>query len=156
LNRRIDLLTRQNLKVIDRDKYASAENTLKGAYRLNDSLEKPDLIIIATGSEVNLALDVAKELENKNIKASVVSMPSWEVFDEQSEDYKESVLPKSVTKRISVEAGVSFGWHKYIGKDGLAVSIEEFGKSAPADELFKDFGFDKDSIVEKIKSHFNI
>lgn len=150
------LLTRQNLKVIDREKYASAENTLKGGYRLNESLENPDLIIIATGSEVNLALDVAEELINKNINASVVSMPSWEVFNEQSENYKESVLPKSVAKRVSIEAGVSFGWHKYIGKDGLAVSIEEFGKSAPADELFKDFGFDKDSIVEKIKSHFNI
>lgn len=150
------LLTRQNLKVIDREKYASAENTLKGGYRLNESLENPDLIIIATGSEVNLALEVAEDLATKNINASVVSMPSCEVFNEQSEDYKESVLPKSVAKRVSIEAGVSFGWHKYIGKDGLAVSIEEFGKSAPADELFKDFGFDKDSIVEKIKSHFNI
>lgn len=150
------LLTRQNLKVIDREKYASAENTLKGGYRLNESLENPDLIIIATGSEVNLALDVAEDLATKNINASVVSMPSCEVFNEQNEDYKESVLPKSVAKRVSIEAGVSFGWHKYIGKDGLAVSIEEFGKSAPADELFKDFGFDKDSIVEKIKSHFNI
>lgn len=150
------LLTRQNLKVIDREKYASAENTLKGGYRLNESLENLDLIIIATGSEVNLALEVAEDLATKNINASVVSMPSCEVFNEQSEDYKESVLPKSVAKRVSIEAGVSFGWHKYIGKDGLAVSIEEFGKSAPADELFKDFGFDKDSIVEKIKSHFNI
>ncbi|MAT58017.1 MAG: transketolase [Ignavibacteriae bacterium] len=150
------LLTRQNLKVIDREKYASAENTLKGGYRLNESLENPDLIIIATGSEVNLALEVAEDLATKSINASVVSMPSCEVFNEQSEDYKESVLPKSVAKRVSIEAGVSFGWHKYIGKDGLAVSIEEFGKSAPADELFKDFGFDKDSIVEKIKSHFNI
>jgi len=150
------LLTRQNLKVIDREKYASAENTLKGGYRLNESLENLDLIIIATGSEVNLALEVAEDLATKNINASVVSMPSCEVFNEQSEDYKESVLPKSVAKRVSIETGVGFGWYKYIGKDGLAVSIEEFGKSAPADELFKDFGFDKDSIVEKIKSHFNI
>ncbi len=148
------LLTRQNLKVIDRTKFASAKNTLKGAYRLNETLDEPDLIIIATGSEVNLALDVAEELEKENVKISVVSMPSQEIFEQQSAEYKESVLPSKIIKRVSIEAGVSLGWHKYVGIDGITISIEGFGMSAPANELFEHFGFEKGKIIQKIKTDF--
>ena len=148
------LLTRQSLRVIDRSKYVSAENTLKGAYRLNE-IDSAEYLIVATGSEVNIALDVAEDLAKENVKVAIVSMPSMEIFEKQSEEYKKSVFPPSISKRVSIEAGVSQGWHKFVGIDGLTISINEFGKSAPAEELFADYGFSTKAIIEKIKKHFN-
>ncbi|HAY32799.1 MAG TPA: transketolase [Ignavibacteria bacterium] len=148
------VLTRQKLPVLDRGKYASAENLSKGAYILSESKNKSDIIIIATGSEVHLALEVQDDLQNENISARVVSMPSWELFEKQSDDYKESVLPEKFRKRVSVEAGSSLGWHKYVTDAGIVIGIDKFGKSAPGDIIMKDFGFDKDLIKNKIKNHF--
>ncbi len=144
-------LTRQGLPVFDRNKYGSAEGTLKGAYIFSDSDTTPDLIILATGSEVELAENSAEVLRNENIKVRVVSMPSWELFEKQSEEYKNSVLPKSVTKRISIEAGIALGWAKYVGPDGISILLEHFGASAPAHVLFEKFGFTVKNIVAKAK-----
>lgn len=143
------VLTRQNVLNIDRNVYASAEGLLKGAYVLNPEVKDFDIILIATGSEVQLIVDAEKKLAEKNIKTRLVSMPSFEIFDMQSDEYKEEVLPKNKTKRISVEAGTTFGWCKYIGTEGIAIGIDKFGASAPADIIFKNYGLTVDNIVEK-------
>jgi transketolase len=142
------ILTRQALPVIDRTKYPSADNLHKGAYILHDSNSKPDVIIMASGSEVHPALKAAELLEADNVKVRIVSFPSWQLFDMQSKAYQESVLPSSVLARVSVEAGVSLGWHKYLGTFGEAVSIETFGKSAPGGILMEKFGFTAENIAE--------
>lgn len=142
------ILTRQGVPVLDQKKYHSAEGVLKGAYVLYDSSVKPELILMASGSEVNLILEAAKILEKENIKVRVVSFPSWELFDRQSEEYKESVFPYSVTARISVEAGVALGWQKYTGNLGTNLSIERFGASAPEKILMEKFGFTVENICE--------
>jgi len=140
------VLSRQKLPLYDE----SGEDALRGAYVIRKSEKKvPDLILMATGSEVELIYEAAMVLEEKGIYASVISMPSWEVFEKQDELYKESVLPKKVTKRLGVEAGSSFGWHKYIGFEGDIISIDHFGASAPANILFEEFGFTVDNVVEK-------
>lgn len=146
------VLSRQNLPVFDRTKTASAEGTLKGAYILSDSKGKPDVILMATGSEVQLILAAQKVLAAENINARVVSFPSWEIFEEQSAEYKESVLPKSVRKRISVEAGSIFGWHKYTTDDGDVIGMTTFGESAPGDQLMKEFGFTVENVVSRAKT----
>ncbi|HHU48936.1 MAG: transketolase [Caldicoprobacterales bacterium] len=140
------ILTRQNLPLLD----GTGPDALKGAYILSDSeKETPDIILMATGSEVQLVVEAKKILKEKGIDARVVSMPSWKIFEEQSDEYKESVLPKSVKARLGVEAASSFGWHKYVGLDGDTVSRDDFGASAPADILFKEFGFTVENVVEK-------
>ena len=108
---------------------------------------KPDAIIIATGSEVSLAMGARVELAKRNLKARVVSLPSWELFDAQSRDYRESVLPPAVKTRLAIEAGVAQGWHKYVGDQGKIMSIERFGASAPAGVLAEKFGFTVDAVV---------
>ncbi|HMS35360.1 MAG TPA: transketolase [Ignavibacteria bacterium] len=143
------ILSRQKLPVLDQSKYAGAENLEKGAYVLSDCEGKPDLIFIATGSEVQLALAAQEELIKEKINTRVVSMPSWELFEKQSDDYKEKVLPKNVKKRISIEAGSAFGWHKYVTDEGISIGIDEFGKSAPIDDLMKEFGFTVENAVAK-------
>jgi len=143
------ILTRQNLLNIDRNKYASAEGLLKGAYVLNEEVKDFDLILIASGSEVELIVEAEKKLAEQNIKCRLVSMPSFELFEAQSEEYKESVLPKNKTKRISVEAGVTFGWQKYVGCEGISIGIDKFGASAPAAVVFKNYGLTVDNILEK-------
>jgi len=145
------ILSRQNLKNLDRVTYSSAEGVLKGGYILKDSLKKPDIIFLATGSEVNLALSTAEKLEAENISVRVVSMPSFEIFESQTDEYKNEVLPKDVTNRISIEAGVAQPWYKYLGITGKAVSIERFGLSAPAEQLFEYFGFTESKIIETVK-----
>ena len=120
-----------------------------------NEIDSAEYLIVATGSEVNIALDVAEDLAKENVKVAIVSMPSMEIFEKQSEEYKKSVFPPSISKRVSIEAGVSQGWHKFVGIDGLTISINEFGKSAPAEELFADYGFSTKAIIEKIKKHFN-
>lgn len=150
------VLTRQNLPVIDQSEFGSAENLKKGAYILSDCNGEPEILLIATGSEVALALEVQTGLESENISSRVISMPSWEIFEKQSDEYKEMIIPVKIKKRVSVEAGSTLGWHKYTGDFGLNIGIDEFGKSAPGDVLMKEYGFDKDKIIDKLKKHFQI
>lgn len=148
-------LTRQNIPVFKRGEadetgavYASAEHTSKGAYVLVDAANgKPELILIASGSEVQLAVNARVELEAKGIATRVVSAPCLEWFEEQSKDYQEAVLPKAVTARVSVEAGLSLGWQKYVGGKGESVSIEHFGASADYKTLFREFGITIEAVV---------
>jgi transketolase len=149
-------LTRQNIPVFKRGEadetgavFASADQTSKGAYTLIDaSNAKPELILIATGSEVQLAVEARVKLEAEGIKTRVVSAPCVEWFDEQSEAYKESVLPSDVAARVSVEAGLSLGWSKYVGRSGESVSIEHFGASADYKTLFREFGMTTDAVIQ--------
>ncbi|PID57143.1 MAG: transketolase [Ignavibacteriae bacterium] len=143
-------LTRQNLPTIDRNKYGAAEGLKKGAYILKDSKE-PEIILMATGSEVYLVLDAAEKLEASGISVRVVSFPSWEIFEMQNNEYKNSVLPKKIKKRISVEAGIGQGWEKYVGDEGKIISIEHYGASAPQNILFEKFGFTVERIIEETK-----
>jgi len=139
-------LSRQNLTLLPE----TGKNALKGAYILKDSAKPtPDIILMATGSEVELIYNAKDILLEKDIDARVVSMPSFEIFEEQTDEYKESVLPKSVRNRLAVEAASSFGWAKYTGLDGDMICIDTFGASAPAGELFKDFGFTVENVVAK-------
>ena len=140
------LLSRQNLPVINREKFASSDGVARGAYALND-VARPDVILIATGSEVSLALSAAELLAGENIKARVVSAPCLEWFKAESHEYRESVLPSSVRARVSIEAGVAQGWRDFIGDAGEAISLEHFGASASHSTLFREFGFTADAIV---------
>lgn len=140
------LLSRQNLPVINREKFASSDGVARGAYALND-VPRPDVILIATGSEVSLALSAAELLAGENIKARVVSAPCLEWFKAESHEYRESVLPSSVRARVSIEAGVAQGWRDLIGDAGEAISLEHFGASASHSTLFREFGFTADAIV---------
>ncbi len=144
------LLSRQNLPVIDRNQFASTQGVSKGAYSLND-VANPDVILIATGSEVGITLQAAELLKKENISARVVSAPCLEWFNEQDADYKNLVLPHTVKARVSIEAGIAQGWREYIGDYGVAVSIEHFGASASASVLFKEFGFTPEKIVSAAK-----
>lgn len=140
------ILSRQNLPLYKE----SSKESLKGAYILKDSKNKvPDIILMATGSEVEYIYKASEALEEKGISVRVVSMPCLEVFDAQDADYKNTVLPKEVRNRIAVEAASSFGWHKYVGLDGDIVAIDHFGASAPGDILYKEFGITVDNIVER-------
>ena len=150
------ILTRQKLPVIDQTKFAKADNLEKGAYILSDCEGKPDLIFIATGSEVQLALAAQEKLKIQNINTRVVSMPSWELFEIQDYDYKDTVLPKDIKKRISIEAGSTLGWHKYITDEGIAIGIDEFGKSAPGDWLMKENGFCVEEVIQKALGFFKL
>ena len=144
------ILTRQKLPVLDRSKLASAQGTEKGAYIILDSPAEPDVIIIASGSEVFHAVESYYVLQSEGINARIVSFPSWELFEMQSDEYKQSVLPSSIKARISIEAGVKQGWEKYIGEYGEAISIEKFGSSAPYQILFKEYGFTVDNILKHV------
>ena len=139
-------LTRQKLPVIDQTKYASAENLSKGAYVLTGD-DNPQLLLLATGSEVSLALKAFDQLKTEGIRSRVVSMPSWELFEMQSAEYKESVLPSGVTARVAVEAGVKFGWERYIGTKGEFIGMHSFGASAPVDAVFRGFGINAEAVV---------
>ena len=146
------VLTRQNLPQLD----GSGKKALKGAYIIKEaSKSTPDMILIASGSEVSLAVEAAKELEKDNISTRVVSMPCMDVFETQSKEYKEEVLPKTVRKRVAIEALSSFGWDRYTGLDGRVISMNSFGASAPQDLLFKKFGFTKENVVATAKEVFN-
>jgi len=144
------LLSRQNLPVIDRTKFASTQGVSKGAYVLND-VAHPDVILIATGSEVGITLQAAELLKADEISARVVSAPCLEWFNAQDATYKNSILPSSVKARVSIEAGIAQGWREYIGDCGVAVSLEHFGASASAPVLFKEFGFTPEKIVSAAK-----
>lgn len=140
------IFTRQNTQPV-----GDAKKALKGGYVIKDA-ENPDLIIIATGSEVAISIEASDMLAKDGISARVVSMPSFEIFEEQSEEYKNSVLPKNITKRLGVEASCSFGWHKYVGLDGDTITIDNFGESAPFVKLFEKYGFTAENIYNKAKA----
>ncbi len=145
------LLTRQKLPTIDRTKYPSADNLVKGAYVLIENSSTPDLILIGTGSEVQLALNTYDQLVKEGIKVRVVSMPSWELFERQTEEYRGSVLPPNIKKRIAIEAGITMGWEKYVGECGRIIGMNSFGTSAPADAIFKHFGFTVENVIKTVK-----
>ena len=146
------VLTRQKLPVFDRTKVAAAKGLLKGAYILSkEHKDSPDIILMATGSEVQLILAAQEKLREKDIAARVVSMPSWELFEQQSEEYRNEILPKQVRKRLAVEAGASFGWCRWTGDLGAVIGVDRFGSSAPAAENFKHYGFTVENIVNKAK-----
>lgn len=142
------ILTRQNVETMEN---SSVEGVSKGAYVIGKEENHLDAIIIASGSEVNLAMKAKKVLLEKGIDVRVVSMPCQEFFDQQDEQYKEAVLPHAMRKRLSVEMASSFGWHKYVGLDGITMSIDEFGKSAPAQDVIQSYGFTVDGVVENIE-----
>jgi transketolase len=145
-------LSRQNLRTVDRATHGDASGVDKGAYILKEASKNPDVVIIATGSEVALALDSQIALETKGISTRVVSAPCLEWFNEQPLSYRESVLPKSAKVRASVEAGIAQGWREYVGDSGVIISIDHFGASAGASKLFAEFGFTVERIVSDIEA----
>ena len=140
-------LSRQNLPVFERSASNSADGVAKGAYVIAEPKSAPDVILIATGSEVHVAIEASRILAEQNISARVVSAPCLEWFEEQSDSYKESILPKNLRARVSIEAGVGAGWQKYVGDNGEIISLEHFGASASAGSLFKEYGFTAENIV---------
>jgi transketolase len=147
------VLTRQGLPTFDRSKYAPASGVAKGAYILADSADaKPEVILMATGSEVSLCITAYEQLKSEGIKARVVSMPSWDLFEKQNDDYKNQVLPSNVKARVSVEAASTFGWSQYVGPTGKMIGMHRFGASAPINDLLKKFGFTTEKVVEAAKA----
>jgi transketolase len=144
------ILSRQNIPVFDRNEFASAEGLGRGAYILSDAPQaNPRLILIATGSEVTLIVEAQKKLAEKNIPVRLVSMPSWELFDDQPKEYKDSVLPPDVHARLAVEAGITMGWRKYVGDKGDIIGIDHFGASAPGPVVMREFGFTAENVINK-------
>jgi transketolase len=150
------VLTRQKVPIIDRKKYPEADNLALGAYVISDPPDgDPEIIIIATGSEVHLALGAYEELLERGVKARVVSMPSQELFEQQEEEYRLKVLPPHVKLRIAVEAGSPLGWHKYVGVDGEVIGITGFGASAPYSVIFEKYGFTVKNVVSRAMTLIN-
>ncbi len=146
------VLTRQALPTFDRTKYGAASGTARGAYILADApAGKPDVILMGTGSEVSLCVEAYEKLKAEGIPARVVSMPSWDIFEQQDAAYKESVLPSSVTARVSVEMAATLGWERYVGLKGRKVGMHRFGASAPLKDLLKFFGFTADAVVAEAR-----
>ena len=146
------ILTRQALPTLDRSVYGPASGVAQGAYILADAEKgKPDVLLLATGSEVSLCVDAHAQLTKEGIKARVVSMPSWELFDKQDQKYRDKVIPPSVTARIAVEKASTLGWERYVGCEGRIIGMKTFGASAPLKALQKKFGFVPDEIVAAAK-----
>jgi transketolase len=146
------ILTRQALPTFDRSRCGAAAGVARGAYVLLDAADgKPDVLLLASGSEVSLCVEAYEDLKKEGVKARVVSMPSWELFDDQDQAYRDSVLPPQVTARVSVEQASTFGWAKYVGANGHAIGMKSFGASAPLKSLLKKFGFTKEKVVEAAK-----
>jgi transketolase len=151
------ILTRQALPTFDRTRFAPASGVAKGAYVLADAAGgKPDVLLLATGSEVSLCVEAYEKLTAEGIKARVVSMPSWELFEDQPKEYRDSVLPPSVTARVSVEKASPFGWGKYVGLTGHSIGMRSFGASAPLKDLQKKFGFSVENVVAAAKDQLAI
>ncbi|MGN6604349.1 MAG: transketolase [Ginsengibacter sp.] len=146
------ILTRQNVPIIDQEKYTKADNLDKGAYILSDCEGQPQVILMASGSEVQLILKAQEKLKEESINARVVSFPSWELFEAQSDEYKEKVLPKKIRARLAVEAGSPLGWCKFVTDDGDVLGITKFGESAPGEEVMAEYGFTVDNVVAKAKA----
>ncbi len=150
------ILTRQAMPTLDRTKYASASEVSKGAYVLADAPDgRPEVLLLATGSEVSLCIQAHEQLVVEGIKSRVVSMPSWELFEQQSEEYQQSVIPSDVTARVSVELASTFGWARYVGTQGQSIGMDSFGASAPLKELAKKFGFTVDHVVAEAKAQID-
>ena len=151
------ILSRQDLPVIDSTKYAAAENALQGGYVLADAGETPAIILIATGSEVQFAIAAYEQLKQEGIKARVVSMPNAKLFQRQSPEYQNAVLPATVRKRIAIEAGATFGWEVFVGLpgDGEVIGMTTFGASGKIDALYKEFGITTEAIIKTAKKLIN-
>ncbi len=146
------VLSRQALPTLDRGRYAPASGVAKGAYVLADAAGgKPEVILIASGSEVSLAVDAYERLAAEGIRARVVSMPSWDIFEHQTPEYRESVLPAAITARIAIEQASTFGWERYVGLTGEVIGMHTFGASAPLKELQKKFGFEPGDVIAAAK-----
>ncbi len=145
------IFSRQKLPIIDQEKYTKATELERGAYILSES-ENAQVILIATGSEVSLALQAQQKLKEENISARVVSMPSWELFEKQDQDYKEKIFPPDLKKRLAIEAASPMGWHKYVTDEGDVLGIDKFGESAPGEQVMKAYGFTVDNVVAKAKA----
>jgi transketolase len=146
------VLTRQAVPIIDRAKYAPAEGLTRGAYVLADSApHSPQVVLIASGSEVSVALEAYERLSEENIAARVVSMPSWDLFEAQPQAYKEDVLPPRVTARLAIEAAAPLGWERYVGPQGAAIGMTRFGASAPYKVLAEKFGFTPTHVVKRVR-----
>ena len=145
-------LSRQPLPTLDRSKYAPAAGVARGAYVLADAPGgNPEVILIATGSEVSLAVEAHEELLAEGIRSRVVSMPSWDIFEHQTQEYRDSVLPPDVTARVAVEQASTFGWERYVGASGRIIGMKTFGASAPLKELQRKFGFEPERVVAAAK-----
>jgi transketolase len=150
------ILSRQALPTLDRSKYAPASELRRGAYVLRDSGDgKPDVLLIATGSEVSLCTAAQEELAKEGIQARLISMPSWKLFEDQDEAYRESVIPSGVRARVSVEQSARFGWERYVGIDGERIGMRTFGESAPLQKLAQKFGFTVDAVVTAARDQIN-
>ena len=145
------VFTRQELPLLERSEHAPAAMVRRGGYILWESAENPEVIIIGTGSETHLALAAGKELSSEGIRARVVALPSWKLFDQQPKKYRDSVLPPAITIRVAVEAGIKLGWEHYVGLEGAVVGMEGFGASAPAPVLYEKFGITVAAIVQTAK-----
>ena len=146
------MLSRQSLPTLDRSRYASAAGVARGAYVLADAPGgKPDIILIGSGSEVALAVKAHEQLLNEGIRSRVVSMPSWDVFEQQTVEYRERVLPPDVTARVAVEQASTFGWERYVGAHGRVIGMHTFGASAPLKALQQKFGFEPEHVVAVAK-----
>jgi transketolase len=144
------ILSRQNMPTLDRNRYAPAEGVRRGAYVVADAAGgKPDLVLIATGSELHLAVAAQEELARRNIRARVVSMPSWRLYDKQPQEYRDSVLPPQVTRRLAIEAGSPLGWHRYVGSGGDILGVDRFGASAPGEVVLREFGFTVENVCQR-------
>ena len=146
------VFTRQGLTILDQSKFGKATGVEKGAYILSDSLIDPAVILIASGSEVELIMQAQVKLLEEGISSRVVSMPSWELFERQNAEYKEKVFPTNIRKRLAVEAGSTLGWHKYVTDEGAIIGMMGFGESAPAEDLYKVFGFTVENVISKAKA----
>ncbi len=146
------IFSRQELPILDQKKYGKASGAEKGAYILSDSEGTPQVILMGSGSEVHLLMEAQEKLKKDGFKARVVSFPSWELFDQQTAAYKEKVFPKSIRARLAVEAGSPIGWCKYVTDEGTTIGIEKFGESAPAEEVFNEYGFTVKNVITKAKS----
>ena len=147
------ILTRQDLPTIKGSAQAAYDGVARGAYVVSPAnKETADVLLLASGSEVNLAIEAQKALESDGISASVVSMPSWDRFEAQSKEYKESVIPKAVKKRLAIEMGSSLGWHRYTGDEGDVLAIDQFGASAPGEKIMEEYGFTVENVVTKVKA----
>jgi transketolase len=148
------ILSRQDMPVFDRTKFAPAEGALKGAYILADCKGTPDVIILATGTEVSIAIDAWEELAKEGINTRVVSMPNWNLFERQSAEYRELVLPNNIRARVAIEAAATFGWEKYVGLpgDGEVIGMTTFGASGKPGDLYKEFGITTEAVVKAAKS----
>jgi transketolase len=144
-------LTRQKLPVLDRSSLGAAAGVQRGGYLLYDPPGAPQAVLLATGSELSVALDAARQLGTEGVRARVVSLPSWELFAAQPVEYREAVLPAALRARVSVEAGTSFGWHRWLGEAGEAVSLDHFGASAPGERLFAEFGFTVAHVADTVR-----